>query len=102
MNFCSRGTLQPISPKPTPFEKIGIDKLGPFPTSVENNKYIIVCTDYCTKTVIASPTPNGTAIESAKFLLEKVILQYGAPKEIITDQGKEFLNKLVSEVTKMF
>ena len=76
------GLMQPVSPTEKPFEKIGIDKMGPFPTSDDGNKHIIVCTDYCTKFVIAAAIKNGTAEEAAKFLVEKVILNYGAPKEI--------------------
>ena len=96
------GFMQPVTPTDTPFEKIGIDKMGPFPISSSGNKHIVVCTDYCTKFVVAAPVKDGTAGETAKFLIEKVILTYGSPKEIITDRGKEFANKIIAEVTKSF
>ena len=96
------GLLQSIPPTERPFEKIGIDKMGPFPTSINGNKHIMVCTDYCTKYVIAAPVKNGTAEETAKFLMDKVFLNFGTPKEIITDRGKEFNNSLIDEVLKLF
>lgn len=96
------GKLQPLPPVYKPFERVGLDKLGPLPESIDGNKYIFVVTDYCTRTVIAKATPNGTAQEATKFFLENVILQYSAPKEIITDRGTEFCNELFKSVTDYF
>lgn len=93
------GKLQPLPPVYHPFERVGLDKLGPLPESIDGNKYIFVVTDYCTRTVIVKATPNGTAVEAAKFFLHDVILRYTAPKEIITDRGTEFINELFKSVT---
>ena len=61
--------MQPLPPTLVPFERIGLDKLGPFPKSLDNNIHIFVVTDYCTKMAIATAVPNGKAEEAAKFLL---------------------------------
>lgn len=95
------GLLQPIPPTLQPFQKIGIDKLGPFPTSLDGNKHIIVCTDYCTRMAVAGAINNGTAEEVANFFVNKLVLNFGAPQEIITDRGTEFVNKLSTEITKL-
>lgn len=96
------GKLQPLPPVSRPFKRIGMDKLGPLPQSLDGNKYIFVVTDYCTRTVIAKATPNGTASEAAKFFLHDVILRYNAPKEIVTDRGTEFCNELFKSVTDLW
>lgn len=96
------GTLQPLPPAYKPFERVGLDKLGPLPQSIDGNKYIFVVTDYCTRTVIAKATPNGTAAEATKFFLHDVILKFSAPKTIITDRGTEFCNELFKSVTEYF
>lgn len=43
------GLLQPVQVPKRPFEQIGMDFLGPFPTSHAGNKWIIVATDYLTR-----------------------------------------------------
>lgn len=96
------GLLNPIPPTTTPFYRVGIDKLGPFKESMDGNKFVLVCTDYCTKYVVACAVRNGSALESAKFLTQKVILQHGSPRELITDRGTEFVNKLIEEINKVF
>lgn len=66
------GLLQPIAVG-RPFEKVGIDLLGPFPRSENGNKFIIVATDYFTKYVITKALPDGSALEVAKFFLEDIV-----------------------------
>ncbi|UYV64996.1 hypothetical protein LAZ67_3002688 [Cordylochernes scorpioides] len=43
------GLLQPIPPANYPFERIGIDFVGPLPSTKRRRKWIIVLTDYYTK-----------------------------------------------------
>ena len=98
----AQGLMQPLPPTLIPFERIGLDKLGPFPRSLDNNVHIFVATDYCTKLAIACPVPNGTAQEAAKFLLENVILKFGPPKTILTDRGREFCNETFDSLAKLY
>ncbi|KAM7306521.1 Transposon Tf2-6 polyprotein [Ixodes scapularis] len=62
------GLLQPIPAPTTPFQQIGMDLLGPFPTSTQGNRWIIVATDYLTRYAETKALPSGTAVEVAKFL----------------------------------
>lgn len=96
------GLLQPIPPTTKPFERVAIDKLGPFLTSIDGNVHILVLTDYATRMAFARAVPNGTAEEAAKFLVEEIFLRHGAPKEILTDRGREFMNRLFAAVTATF
>ena len=58
------------------------------------NKVIVTLTDYFSKWVEAAPVPTKEAKHVAVFLY-KMFLQYGCPQEIVTDQGREFCNRLV-------
>ena len=71
-----------------PFERVGIDLLGPFPRSKSGNKHIIVAVDYLTKWVIAQPVPHARTREVVDFFVHKVVLQHCAPINLISDRGK--------------
>ena len=45
-----------------PFTKVGLDIVGPLPTTRKGNKYIIILVDYLTKWVEAEPTQNIDSI----------------------------------------
>ncbi|UYV84707.1 K02A2.6-like, partial [Cordylochernes scorpioides] len=93
------GLLKAIPPATSPFQRVGMDLLGRFPKSDNGNKWIIVCTDYLTRFAVTKALPTGEAKESAKFLMEDVVLKHGAPREIITDRGRVFQSKLIAELT---
>jgi len=84
-----------------PFEKIGIDYLGPFPISNSGNTMILAAVDYLTKWVEARATPTGKADVVADFLVNQILLRHGAPKQIISDRGKCFLAKVSQHMMKM-
>ena len=50
-----------------PFERVGIDMMGPLPETARRNKYIIVATDYLTKWPEAQATSDQTAVTAASF-----------------------------------
>ncbi|UYV68342.1 K02A2.6-like [Cordylochernes scorpioides] len=45
--------------------------------------------------------PDGGAIETAKFLVEDVILKHGAPREMITDRGRNFISQVIKEINAL-
>ncbi|UYV77521.1 K02A2.6-like, partial [Cordylochernes scorpioides] len=92
------GHLQPIPVPTVAFEKVGMDLLGRFPTSEGGNRWIIVCTDYLTKYAITKALPASESMEVAKFFIEDVILKHGAPRELITDRGRNFTSSTISDL----
>lgn len=95
------GRLMPIPPATAPFHRIGIDLLGRFPMSSQGNRWIVVCTDYFTRYAVTRALPTAEAPVVAHFILEDIILKYGAPRYIITDRGQVFQSNLVSSLIKL-
>ncbi|UYV72292.1 K02A2.6-like [Cordylochernes scorpioides] len=95
------GQLVPIPPVPRPFQKIGIDLLGRFPTSNDGNKWTVVATDYLTRYAMTKAIPNGSSEEVGKFIVEDVILKHGAPRELISDRGRTFISHTIREINNL-
>ena len=94
------GLLQPIKVHGA-CDKFGIDLLGPFPNSLNDNKHIIVATEYLTRFAIIKAIPDATAAEVALFLVENIVCSFGCPKEILSDRGVQFRSKLMDEVLSL-
>lgn len=94
------GFLQPIAVPSKPFQQIGMDLLGPFPTSRSENKWIVVATDYMTRYAETAALPRGTAQEVAKFFINQVVLRHGAPEVLITDRGTAFTAELMQGILR--
>ena len=79
-----------------PFELIGRDLMGPFPTSTSRNEYILVIIDYLTRWW-AMTIPD---IYSGHTLLQKVILRHSCLNQILSDQGTQFRSRVMQNLTK--
>jgi transposase InsO family protein len=64
-------------------------------------RFILVITDTFTKYVELVAIDNKEAPTVTEAIFKKWICRYGVPLEIITDQGKEFCNKLSDELYKL-
>lgn len=84
-----------------PMERIAMDVIGPLPTSERGNNYILVVGDYFTKWVEAYPLPNQTAEVVARKVVEEFICRFGVPKEVHSDQGRNFESRVMAEVCKL-
>ena len=93
-----------LTPLPQPTElnmRIHADLHGPLRTSGNMKRYILVITDAFTKYVELVAIDNKEAPTVTEAIFKKWICRYGVPLEIITDQGKEFCNKLSDELYKL-
>lgn len=66
-----------------------------------NTKDILVLTDHFTKFAIAVPTSNQTARTVAKCLWDNLIVCYGIPERLHSDQGPDFESKLIKELCEV-
>ena len=79
--------------KPLPIMGLGYrwscDLAGPFPVSKTGNQYVMVMIEHFSKWIELVPLKYNTSEETAKAFLQ-VCTHYGAPAEVLTDQGQEF------------
>src|SRR5688572_13531356 len=95
------GYLNPIKVR-KPFERIGIDFIGPLEQTRNGNRHILVVTDYLTKWLEAEPMKEATAENVIQFIYEKIICKHGCPKIILSDRGTHFRNRLVDGLCEKF
>lgn len=94
------GDLQPLDVTKT-FEYMHFDLVGPLPTTFSGSKYILNVVDRSSKRTVLLPLPNKEARTVARGIV-KVILWHGsAPVLIQTDQGTEFVNAVVADMTHL-
>lgn len=95
------GLLKPISPPEGVWQLLAMDFHGPItPMTRNGSRYIIALTDILSKFVIAKAVRDCTAATAARFLIEEVILKYGTPKCILTDNGTHFTATMMAELFK--
>ena len=99
-NLAQRAPLETITTT-QPFELITTDYLN-LDQCKGKYKYLLVVLDHFTKFVQAFPKKNKSGRSVADTFFNKYFLDFGFPKRILHDQGKEFENKLferLSEIT---
>ena len=76
-----------------------MDFHGPItPTSRRGNRYIISLTDVLSKFVIAKAVKDCSATTTVNFLTDDVILKYGTPTCILTDNGTHFTAQMTNDL----
>ncbi|MCO5607838.1 hypothetical protein L7F22_062039 [Adiantum nelumboides] len=73
-----------------PFEKWGIDAIGPLPRTSTGKQYILTATDYMTRWAEAASVARITAADVSKFVLDYICSRFGTPLEILSDRGPGF------------
>ena len=82
------------------FDRVGIDLVFGLKETPDGYKGILLVTDYLSKYPYAAPIKSKTANEIAEQLWIYITI-FGPPKEMLSDQGPEFLNKIVEELAKI-
>jgi transposase InsO family protein len=82
----------------SPFERIAIDVAGPFPRSDQGNRYLLIAIDYFTKWPEVYGIPNQEASTVAEALVTNFFCCFGIPRELHSDQGRNFGSHLLQEV----
>ena len=84
----------------TPFERVGIDLVGPFVSSDRKHKYILTCVDFATRYPEAIPLQKIDTEAVAEALLS-IFTRVGLPKEILSDNGTQLSSDLMKEVMRL-
>jgi hypothetical protein len=91
-----KAPMETTSPANLPFDNCYLGIVGPLPPSATGNGYIITFQDDLSKYVVTTPISQQDAETVAKVFVSHVVLKYGTPITVQTDQGNNF----VSEVLK--
>ncbi len=86
--------LSPLPQCTEPNQWVHADLFGPH----KDKKFILCVTDAFTKYVELVVLPNKEALTVATGILNRWICRFGLPLKLITDQGKEFTNKMAEHL----
>jgi hypothetical protein len=90
-------------PQPTePNQCIHADLFWPLKMTDSGKKFILCMTDALTNYVELVPLPNKEANTAPNAIFDKWYCCFGAPLNIVTNQGKEFCALLSEELFKRF
>ncbi|XP_072022821.1 uncharacterized protein [Amphiura filiformis] len=99
-----RVTKVPLGSMPlidTPFQRIAIDLVGPiYPCTDRKNRYIITIVDYATRYPEAVALAHIDTKTVAEALLD-IYSRVGIPREILTDNGSQFISDVMKEVSRL-
>ncbi|XP_026050763.1 uncharacterized protein LOC113037671 [Carassius auratus] len=96
----SKAPLQPLPIIDTPFERLGMDVVGPVERSRSGNRFMLVITDYSTRYPEVFPLKSVKAKPVATSLVQ-LFSRVGFPAEILTDQGTNFMSTLLKQVYQL-
>ena len=80
-----------------PWHTIGIDLMGPFPTTSRQKRFLLVIVDYFTRWVELFAMRTTTSIDIAQILINEVFSRYGLPKYILSDNGPQFVSNIFDD-----
>ena len=78
-----------------------MDIVGPLTPTLQDNKYLLTFQDGLSKFTIGVPLKQQDAMTLARAFVEEIILKFGIPQVLLTDQGSNFLSELFSNVCKL-
>ena len=84
-----------------PFARVHMDLITHFSESNKGNKHLLVVIDELTRYVEMYPLRNKTAEEVAVTFFNGFICRHGSPEVLISDNGKEFVNKLLDTLSDL-
>jgi len=85
----------------TPFGRVAVDLMGPIePMSERGHRYTLTVVDYATRYPEAVALKNITTETVAEALVE-IYSRVGIPKEVLSDQGSQFVSSMMKEVSRI-
>jgi hypothetical protein len=83
------------------WEKCALDIVGPLNLTLDGNRYVLTFQDELSKYTLAIPIEHQDAATIARVFVEEVILKFGIPQMILTDQGSNFMSEVFTNVCKL-
>uniref|UniRef100_A0ABD2WYB9 RNA-directed DNA polymerase n=1 Tax=Trichogramma kaykai TaxID=54128 RepID=A0ABD2WYB9_9HYME len=80
-----------------PWEMVAADITGPFPRSSAGNRYLLIFMDMFTRYVESIPIQKANGAMISQRLYSRIFMRFGVPDVLLTDNGTEFCNDLMTE-----
>lgn len=84
-----------------PFERSHMDLFGPLPLTKSGFKYVLVFKCALTKWVEQFALRSKSAEDVAECFVDEIVLRHGAPRVLVSDAGKEFINYNLKAICKL-
>ena len=91
---------RPVNIASGPFQHIGVDVVGPFPTTQGGNIYVLTVVDHFTRWAEAIPMPDQTTKGIAKLIVQHIICRHGLFETMTSDNGSVFVSELATYIYK--
>ena len=89
-----------VHPVGRPMERLAVDVMGPWPTTVIGNRFIVVFQDYFSNWIEVFALRRHDAVTVANILVNEVISRYGMVLSLHSDQGTEFGSAVFRETCR--
>lgn len=96
-NMKPAGLVQTVNSKKR-FETIAIDLFGPLPRTSKGNQWIFIIEDLCSRWTELFSLKEASAEKCALILLNEVLLRYGIPRRIHSDNGPQFVSAVMQKL----
>ena len=83
------------------WQNLGMDIFGPVTQTSEGNKYVLTFQDELSMYTMAVPIQQQDAVTAARVFLEQIILKFGIPQVLLTDEVSKFITDLFANVCKL-
>ena len=80
-----------------PFQKISLDISSPYGPKDKGNCYILSFVDWLTGWPEAFAIPDKRAQTVSDIIISEIFPRYGAPEQLVTDNGSENVNEVMRE-----
>ena len=81
-----------------PWQQVAIDCVGPMQTTPSGNRFILTLVDWFSNYTLLYPMPDKSAATIARILTTDTFCKFGIMNVIVSDNGKEFVNKTLKEI----
>ncbi|KAE9050220.1 hypothetical protein PR001_g2601 [Phytophthora rubi] len=82
-------------------DRWALDVAGPFPVSDGGERYVVAALEYVTRYAVVRCVTRHTAENVATFIMEDVVLRFGAFRELLTDGAPELTGEVIEKLVEL-